>query len=90
MHGERYVAVFVDGFSRFYYAVPIKQSTASATLDAFRQFIRDVGRPAEVLTDWGSEFHGAFEHYCVDHDIRMRKSCPHEHWQAGLVERANR
>jgi hypothetical protein len=90
VHGETCVAVFVDGCSRYTYAVPLVNASSACVKLAFRRFIRDVGKPKTVLTDWGSEFAGVFEEYCIDHDIQMSKSCPYEHWQAGLVERANR
>ena len=89
LHGEQHVVVFIDGFSWYSYAVPVVHASLKTVLAALRMFIRDVGRPGSVLTDWGSEFAGLLEQYCADHDIQMLKSCPHEHWQAGLIEHSN-
>ena len=89
LHGEQHVVVFIDGFSWYSYAVPVVHASLKTVLAALWMFIQDVGCPGSVLTDWGSEFAGLFEQYCADHDIQMLKLCPHEHWQAGLVECSN-
>ena len=42
------------------------------------------------MTDWGTEFMGEFEQFCIDKQIKIEHSCPYSAWQNGLVERANR
>ena len=42
------------------------------------------------MTDWGTEFQGEFQEFCVENQILMEKSCPYSAWQNSLVERANR
>ena len=49
MHGCKYAVVFIDGYSRYSYVVPIKRK--SDALWAFQRFVQDVGKPRELLTD---------------------------------------
>ena len=52
--------------------------------------IPDILKCMPIMTDWGTEFQGSFQEYCVEKHILMEKSCPYSAWQNGLVERANR
>ena len=58
--------------------------------DKFKEFIAqyccNMKMPNSVMTDWGSEFDGAFAVYCRENRIQMRKSCPYRAYQNGLVE----
>jgi hypothetical protein len=65
---------------------------------AFKQFLVDIraliGKdssfyPSVVMTDWGTEFAGAFKDFCLEKEIKMEKSCPYTAWQNGLVEKSN-
>jgi hypothetical protein len=57
MHGCKFAVVFIDGYSRYSYVVPIKRK--SDALWAFKRFVQDVGKPRELLTDCDSVFLGA-------------------------------
>ena len=89
MHGCKYAVVFIDGYSRYSYVVPIRRK--SDALWAFKRFVQDVGKPRELLTDCDSVFLGApFSTYCTEHSIRQVDSIPHRQHFNGLVERGNK
>jgi hypothetical protein len=89
LHGAKYAAVFIDGFSRYSYVVPMR--TKDESLHALKLFIQEVGKPDELLTDCDSVFLGdPFRAYCTDHAIRQRETVPHSHWMHGLCERGNK
>jgi transposase InsO family protein len=54
--GFRYIIVFVDHFSSWAEAYPLKEATAQATAEAFIQFFCRWGAPAILLSDRGSNF----------------------------------
>ena len=39
-----------------------------------------------VMTDWGSEFNGAFAVYCRENKIQMHKSCPYQPTQKSEIK----
>jgi hypothetical protein len=88
MSNSKYALVAVDGCTRYKWAYPIARK--SDTLDAFKKFIQQVGKPRQILTDWGTEFDGQFDEFCTESSIRTRRSCPYRAWQNGLVERGNK
>ena len=86
--------VIVDDFTRFTAVYPIPNKSSQTVTDKFKEFIAqyccNMKMPNSIMTDWGSEFDGAFAVYCRENRIQMRKSCPYRAYQNGLVERANR
>ena len=61
------------------------------TLDALKEFCRQVGTPHELLTDMGSEFvNKPLTSFCRDQGIRTVHSPPYRAAANGLVERANK
>ncbi len=87
--GNAYVMIMIEHFSKWVEVAPLpckeSQHTAHAILD---RVISRFGAPAEVLTDRGTEFEGAFQdlmHQCmIDH-----RTTSASHPQAdGLAERA--
>jgi len=60
--GFRNVLIAVDVFSRFAWAVPMKEKTQKAAIAALRSIMDKSGRkPAEVDSDAGQEFGSAFD-----------------------------
>ncbi|XRB15653.1 hypothetical protein RI054_10g54950 [Pseudoscourfieldia marina] len=88
-HGNRYFAVMIEAFSKALVVVPLPDKEASTVAMAFAlHVLARHGSCAEVVTDNGSEFKGAFdellEKALIDHRHTSR-----EHPQAdGLAERA--
>ncbi|XRB15552.1 reverse transcriptase [Pseudoscourfieldia marina] len=87
--GNRYFAVMIEAFSKALVVVPLPDKEASTVAMAFAlHVLARHGSCAEVVTDNGSEFKGAFdtllEKALIDHRHTSR-----EHPQAdGLAERA--
>ena len=72
--GDAYVQVFVDGKSRYMWRRLMQSKTE--TVAYLKEFCAEIGCPREILTDWGSEYAGAFRELCLKKGIQMRKSCP--------------
>ncbi len=83
--GALHAAVFVDTYTRYTFVRTIRNKNDVA--DNLLQYCATVGRPREVITDWGSEFAGKFIRVCLDKEIRIRHSCPYTPWQNGHLER---
>ena len=85
--GNNYVCVMVEHFSKWIELAPIPDKTSQHTAAALRGVLCRYGAPAEVLTDQGEEFQGAFDELCsqllIDHRVTSR-----DHPQSdGLAER---
>jgi hypothetical protein len=88
LRGCKYLIVFVDTYSRYTWVKALH--TKSESSKALREFIQNVGRPREILSDWGTEFFGHFSQVCVDNYIRQVRSAPFSPFSNGIVERKNR
>lgn len=88
-HGFCYVMVMVEYFTKHLELIPLPAKESVHTARAFLDnFLARFGAPAEVVTDRGSEFQGAFQKLltdcCIDH-----RTTSSDHPQAdGLAERA--
>ena len=86
--GAKYVLVMVEHFSKWIELVALPQNSSELAAMAFLdRVLARFGAPAEVLTDQGREFLGAFEALCtkalIDHRTTSR-----DHPEAdGLAER---
>ena len=86
--GAKYVLVMVEHFSKWIELVALPQNSSELAAAAFLdRVLARFGAPAEVLTDQGREFLGAFEELCtqalIDHRTTSR-----DHPEAdGLAER---
>ena len=82
--------VIVDDFTRFTAVYPIPNKSSQTVTDKFKEFIAqyccNMKMPNSIMTDWGSEFDRAFAVYCRNNRIQMRKPCPYQAYQNGLVE----
>jgi len=75
--GFRNVLVAVDVFSRFAWAVPMKEKTQEAAVAALRGIMTKSGRkPAEVDSDAGQEFGSAFDAMLEQRGIVHRTKRP--------------
>ena len=75
--GAKYVLVMVEHFSKWIELVALPQNSAELAAAAFLdRVLARFGAPAEVLTDQGREFLGAFEELCtkalIDHRTTSR------------------
>jgi hypothetical protein len=87
--GNKYVMVCIEHFSKFLLLVPLPDKQAATTAAAFRQHVLGVfGACAEVVTDQGSEFKGAFQDLLAQSLIDHSFATPDHPQTDGLAERA--
>jgi transposase InsO family protein len=86
--GNQYVLVMVEHFSKTVVLVPTRDKEPATVAEAFnREVLTRYGAPAEVVTDRGGEFGGAFQE-CLDAALVDHRATSAYHPQAnGLSER---
>jgi len=65
----RYGFVCIDIFSKKAFCVPMRNKTPENTAQALRMVFKELGYPATLMCDSGSEFKGAFAEECETQDI---------------------
>ena len=87
-YGNYYIMVMIDLFSKWVELVAIPTKESCETARVFRQYVLcRYGAPAEVMTDWGTEFRGEFQEM-LDEAIFDHRRKSRDHPQAdGLAER---
>ena len=86
--GYSYILVCIEYFSKWVELIPLKSKEASETAAAFMSHVLGrYGAPAEVLTDQGTEFQGAFHALLTDCLIDHRMTSPGHPQADGLAER---
>ena len=83
---------FVDDFSHFVwiYFIHYKSDVHSIFLQFQYHVERMLGKKnISILSDWGGEFH-KLHRFFTEKGISHRISCPHTHYQNGLVEHKHR
>jgi transposase InsO family protein len=91
VHGNTYIIVLVDVFSRFVELYAAPDATALSAAKAVVQWIGRYGNPGEILTDNGTQYTAdVISQLCdlirVDHLTIL----PYSHEENAIVERANR
>ena len=88
--GYKYLLTCIDVFSRYAWAIPVKNKTPESITAAFQEILKKSKRkPMFLMTDRGREFMGSFKNYTLKKDI-------HHHFanspdvKAAVVERYNR
>ena len=87
--GYRYLLTCIDCFSRYAWAIPIKNKTSASIVAAFDSII-DIRKPTYLQSDKGTEFlNSAFQSYLKVNDISFYTS-ENDDIKCALVERYNR
>src|SRR6188508_2835892 len=87
--GYRYLLTCIDCFSRYAWAIPIKNKSATSIVEAFDS-ISDIRKPTYLQSDKGTEFlNSAFQSYLKANDIAFYTS-ENDDIKCALVERYNR
>src|SRR5271156_430422 len=85
-----YILTVIDVFSKFAWAIPLKNKTAQTIIDAFKLIFKESNRHCiKLWTDLGSEFtNKAFKNFCSDNELE-----PYQTFNEGkavVIERFNR
>src|SRR5271156_1416563 len=88
--GYHYILTVIDVFSKYAWAIPLKNKTAQTIIDAFKSIFKTSNRKClKLWTDAGSEFtNKAFKNFCTENDIE-----PYQTFNEGkavVIERFNR
>ena len=68
----KYLLTCIDVYSRYAFVKPLKNKTGDEILIAFKEMIKEYGRPNNMNLDEGKEFtNKAFQKYCEDNDIEL-------------------
>jgi len=90
-HGNEYILVIIDVFSRFVELYPLPDLTAKSTAPAIIQHIGRYGQPDEILTDNGSQFRNELMTELMRlMDIEHVTIMAYSHEENSIVERANK
>jgi hypothetical protein len=75
--GHKNILVVTDVFSRFVWAVPLKDKSQNTVTTAFGGLLTSSGvQPTEVDSDGGAEFSGIFDKFLLDKGIAHRMKNP--------------
>jgi hypothetical protein len=92
--GRRYILVIVDDFSRYTWAIPLREK--SDAFDAAQHLFKKIQvekncQIMRICSDHGREFENSkFEEFCNSYGIKQEFSSPITPQQNGVVERKNR
>jgi len=87
--GYKYVMVCVEHFTKFVVLIPLRSKESAETARAFQErVLAYFGAPAEVLTDQGGEFMGAFDEMLTQSLIDHRTTSAANPKADGLAERS--
>ncbi len=92
--GFSYIVACIDVFSRYAWAIPIKNKKPSTVLEAFKEILRSGRKPFRLVSDGGTEFRAGFHQYMKDNEITHWvatsddvKACNIERWIRTLKTR---
>jgi transposase InsO family protein len=86
-NGSKYIVVMVEHFTKWVELRAIPEKTSEYTAAALRDVLCRFGAPAEVLTDQGEEFQGAFAEYLTAILVDHRETSRNHPQSNGLAER---
>ena len=90
-NGYKYILTVIDCFSKYAWAIPIKDKTSKTVVDAFKELFRQSAPrvPLRLHTDKGLEFlNKDVKHYLTQKGVTMFQSNSDQ--KAAMVERFNR
>jgi transposase InsO family protein len=90
-HGNTYIIVIIDVFSRFVELYAAPDATALSAAKAVVQWIGRYGNPGEILTDNGTQYTAdVITQLCDLIRVEHLTILPYSHEENAIVERANR
>lgn len=89
--GMRFILLGTDIYSRFAWALPLKNKTSTQCATAMRIMYEDQGfRPVQIICDSGGEFKGEFATFLREKKIRKHAVDAGNHQQMGVNDRVCR
>ena len=88
--GSKYILTVIDVFSKYAWAIPLKNKQSATVIQSFDNVIKGSGRtPMKLWTDAGSEFiNKQFKKFLTEHNIELYHTF--NEGKAVVVERFNR
>lgn len=87
--GYRYILMVIDAYSKFLWAVPVKNKTGNEVTDGMRQILQQGRVPHNLQTDHGKEFYNeTFQRLMREYKINHYST--YGTTKAAIVERVNR
>ena len=89
-HGYKFILIMSDAFSNFVAAVPTKDTSAAATLDAFlKQWVTVFGIPDSIHSDRGTNFESKLmSMVCAQFGIKQTRTTAFHPQSNGQAEKA--
>lgn len=88
--GNSYILTVVDGFSKYVFVKPVKDTKSSSAIKVLQTIFQDFGTPERIISDRGTAFTShMFKKFCQERNIRHvlnSVACPRAN---GQVERFN-
>lgn len=88
--GYKYILTVIDCFSKYGWAIPVKNKTADSITTAMKRLFEKSNRvPKNLQTDLGKEFYNKSFSKLMD-DFKINHYSTYTHLKASIVERFNR
>ena len=85
------VLVIIDVHSKWIEAIPLRNATATTTIQALKTFFSSFGLPGEIVSDNGPQFTAhPFQKFCEHNGIKHSRTPPYHPASNGAAERAVR
>ena len=88
--GNRYLLTVIDEYSRFPFAIPLKDICAQSVIRSLKSIFSLCGTPGFIHSDRGTQFMSAdFDKFCADTGIAHSRTTPYNPKGNGQCERLN-
>lgn len=89
-NGFKYILTIIDGFSKYAWAIPLKNKTAKTVCENMKKLFNTSKRiPKNLQTDLGKEFYNT-ELSLLMKNLKINHYSTYTHLKASIVERFNR
>lgn len=85
-YGNAYILTIVDGFTKYVFARPVKDTKSKTVIKILQSIFQDFGTPTRIISDRGTAFTSSqFKSFCRNNGIRHilnAVACPRANGQA--------
>jgi transposase InsO family protein len=90
-HGNRYLLVMVDSFTKFVFISAVKTTNSAEVISELDQVYKTFGNPRRIISDAGTAFTSKdFTQYCINKNIRLHTVATGMPRSNGQAERFNK